>query len=115
MANRESQNRIDLIHAKNDVSTATADLVAAAKSCSQIIDDKSKLYNIRAVRHLILTFLYFLFKASMDFSKITPHQTKLLEMEAQVAVIHLEKQLENEKKKLYELRKKHYKEDTDKN
>lgn len=93
LANRESQNRIDLIHAKNEVSTATADLVAAAKSCSQIIDDKT----------------------SMDFSKITPHQTKLLEMEAQVAVIHLEKQLENEKKKLYELRKKHYKEDTDKN
>ncbi len=48
----------------------------------------------------------------MDFSKISLHQTKLLEMEAQVAVIHLEKQLENEKKKLYELRKKHYKEDT---
>ncbi len=41
-ANRESQNRIALIDAKNKVSTATADLVASAKSCSQIIDDQSK-------------------------------------------------------------------------
>jgi hypothetical protein len=37
----------------------------------------------------------------------------MLEMEAQVAVIHLEKQLENEKKKLYALRKAHYKSDTE--
>jgi hypothetical protein len=48
----------------------------------------------------------------MDFSNISLHQTKMLEMEAQVAVIHLEKQLEDEKKKLYELRKQHYKNDT---
>ena len=39
-ANRESHNRIALIEAKNNVSSATAGLVAAAKSCSQIIDDK---------------------------------------------------------------------------
>jgi hypothetical protein len=49
----------------------------------------------------------------MDFSNISLHQTKMLEMEAQVAVIHLEKQLENEKKKLYALRKAHYKSDTE--
>jgi hypothetical protein len=42
-ANRDSQNRIALIQAKNDVSNATAGLVASAKSCSQIIDEKSKI------------------------------------------------------------------------
>ena len=47
----------------------------------------------------------------MDFSNISVHQTKLLEMESQVAVIKLEKDLENEKKKLYALRKSHYKND----
>lgn len=40
------------------------------------------------------------------------HQTKRLEMEAQVKVLELEKQLENEKRKLYNLRKQHYKEET---
>ena len=42
-ANRESQNRIALIDAKTNVSNATANLVATAKSCSQIIDDKSNI------------------------------------------------------------------------
>ena len=42
-ANRDSHNRIALIQAKNDVSNATAGLVASAKSCSQIIDEKSEI------------------------------------------------------------------------
>ena len=41
-ANRDSQNKVKLMEAKKDVSSATAGLVASAKSCSQIIDDKSK-------------------------------------------------------------------------
>jgi hypothetical protein len=40
-ANRESPNRRALIDARNIVSNATANLVASAKSCSQIIDDQS--------------------------------------------------------------------------
>ena len=44
----------------------------------------------------------------MDFTNLSLHQTKRLEMEAQVKVLELEKQLENEKKKLYSLRKQHY-------
>lgn len=40
-ANRDSLNRIALMDAKGNVSNATANLVASAKSCSQIIDDKS--------------------------------------------------------------------------
>ena len=44
----------------------------------------------------------------MDFSKISLHQTKRLEMEAQVKVLEIEKQLEIEKNTLYKLRKQHY-------
>lgn len=44
----------------------------------------------------------------MDFTKLSLHQTKRLEMEAQVKVLELEKQLEVEKNKLYKLRKQHY-------
>lgn len=47
----------------------------------------------------------------MDFTKMSVHQSKLLEMEAQVKVLELEKQLENEKSKLYRLRKQNYKQD----
>ena len=44
----------------------------------------------------------------MDFTKLSLHQTKRLEMNAQIKVLELEKQLEVEKGKLYKLRKQHY-------
>jgi huntingtin interacting protein 1 len=47
-------------------------------------------------------------KGAMDFTSLSLHQTKRLEMEAQVKVLELEKQLETEKNKLYKLRKQHY-------
>jgi hypothetical protein len=40
------ENRIGLINAKNEVSTAGANLVALAKSCSHIIDEKSEAFDI---------------------------------------------------------------------
>jgi len=44
----------------------------------------------------------------MDFSKLTLHQAKRLEMESQVHVLELESQLEKERRSLSELRKTHY-------
>ena len=44
----------------------------------------------------------------MDFSKLTLHQTKRKEMDAQVKVLELEKALEQAKQQLYKLRKQHY-------
>lgn len=44
----------------------------------------------------------------MDFSKLTLHQAKRLEMDAQVKVLELESKVEKERKRLAELRKKHY-------
>jgi huntingtin interacting protein 1 len=49
----------------------------------------------------------------MDFTKLSLHQTKRLEMNAQIKVLELEKQLEIEKNKLYKLRKQHYQLDTE--
>jgi huntingtin interacting protein 1 len=44
----------------------------------------------------------------MDFTKLTLHQTKRLEMNAQIKVLELETQLKAEQDKLYKLRKQHY-------
>ena len=41
-ADRESPKRYALIEAKNNVSTATAGLIASAKSYLQVVDDQSK-------------------------------------------------------------------------
>ena len=41
-ADRESKNRKALMEAKSGVSNATGELVASAKSFSQIVDDESK-------------------------------------------------------------------------
>ncbi len=43
-ADRESTNRYALIEAKNNVSNATAGLVASAKSYLEIIDDQSNIF-----------------------------------------------------------------------
>ena len=46
---------------------------------------------------------------TLDFSRLTLHQAKRLEMESQVHLLELESNLEKERKKLSELRKTHYK------
>ena len=45
---------------------------------------------------------------TLDFSKLTLHQCKRMEMDTQVHVLELESMLEKERKSLSELRKKHY-------
>jgi huntingtin interacting protein 1 len=85
-ANRDSQNRKLLMEAKGDVSTFTAQLVVVAKSCADKIDEQS----------------------SMDFTQLNLHQTKRMEMDAQVKILELGKQLEKENKQLYNIRKQRY-------
>ncbi len=46
-ADRESKNRKALMEAKTRVSSATGELVASAKSFSQIVDDESKGIKIK--------------------------------------------------------------------
>ncbi|CAF4219947.1 unnamed protein product [Rotaria socialis] len=85
-ADRESKNREALTHASKAVNTSTAQVVATAKNCASIIEEKS----------------------TMDFSSLNLHTTKRKEMDAQVKVLELEKALEQAKQQLYKLRKQHY-------
>lgn len=86
-AQRDSDNLRQLSEASKHVSAATGDVVASAKSGAERIEDIDTL----------------------DFSRLTLHQAKRLEMESQVHVLELESNLEKERKKLSELRKTHYK------
>ncbi|CAM4742277.1 unnamed protein product [Rotaria magnacalcarata] len=85
-ADRESKNREALTHASKAVNSSTAQVVATAKNCASIIEEKS----------------------TMDFSSLNLHTTKRKEMDAQVKVLELEKALEQAKQQLYKLRKQHY-------
>ncbi|CAF0927204.1 unnamed protein product [Didymodactylos carnosus] len=85
-ADRESKNREGLTQASKQVAAATARVVATAKSGASTIEEKS----------------------TMDFSSYSLHKTKRAEMDAQVKVLELEKQLEQAKVSLYTLRKRHY-------
>lgn len=86
-AQRDSDNLRQLSEASKSVSEATGQVVASAKSGAERIEDLDTL----------------------DFSRLTLHQAKRLEMESQVHVLELESNLEKERKKLSELRKTHYK------
>ncbi|BFZ18726.1 hypothetical protein BsWGS_21765 [Bradybaena similaris] len=85
-AERESKNLAALSSASKVVSQATANVVASAKSAAQIVEDQNL----------------------MDFSSMSLHQTKKLEMQCQIRVMELESNLEKERRKLGELRKQHY-------
>ncbi|XP_040571789.1 huntingtin-interacting protein 1 [Lepeophtheirus salmonis] len=86
-ADPKSDNLKTLTSRSKLVTEATAKVIAVCRTTSQIREDEKDL----------------------DFSSLTPHQTKLLEMETQVKVLELESDLEKERKKLFEYRKLHYK------
>lgn len=56
-ADRESKNRRALMEAKTNVSNATAGLVASAKSCIQIFEEKSIFKNFKSNQKKNLFFL----------------------------------------------------------
>jgi huntingtin interacting protein 1 len=86
-ADRNSNNLQQLTHASKGVTVATGTVVATVKDCSQLIDENEEL----------------------DTTNLTLHQAKTLEMESQVRVLELEKELEQERNRLMALRKHHYK------
>uniref|UniRef100_A0A8D0G6D6 Huntingtin interacting protein 1 n=1 Tax=Sphenodon punctatus TaxID=8508 RepID=A0A8D0G6D6_SPHPU len=85
-ADKDSANLTRLQAASRGVNQATAGVVASTKSGKSQIDEKD----------------------SMDFSSITLMQIKRQEMDSQVRVLELENQLQKERQKLGDLRKKHY-------
>lgn len=85
-ADRKSDNLQQLTRASKEVTTATGRVVATVKDCSQLIDDAEEL----------------------DTSNLTLNQAKRLEMESQVRVLELEKELQQERLRLSALRRQHY-------
>lgn len=85
-ADRNSQLLAQLSAASKGVNQATGNVVASAKAAAEIVEDQNL----------------------MDFTNLSLHQTKKLEMQCQIKVMELESNLEKERKKLGELRKQHY-------
>ncbi|KAG7189683.1 hypothetical protein KM043_017354 [Ampulex compressa] len=85
-ANRNSINLSALSEASREVTLATGNVVATAKNYSRLVEENEDL----------------------DFSGVTLHVTKQLEMEAQVRVLELEHGLETERLRLAALRRYHY-------
>jgi huntingtin interacting protein 1 len=85
-AQRGSENLHHLANASKGVSSATGLVVASAKTAVQRIEEMD----------------------TVDFTRLTLHQAKRLEMESQVHVLELESKLERERRSLCDLRKAHY-------
>ncbi|KAM6242473.1 huntingtin-interacting protein 1 [Porphyrio hochstetteri] len=85
-ADKDSANLCKLQQASRGVNQATAGVVASTKAGRSQVEEKD----------------------SMDFSSMTLTQIKRQEMDSQVRVLELENQLQKERQKLGELRKKHY-------
>uniref|UniRef100_A0A8D1HSX6 Huntingtin interacting protein 1 n=1 Tax=Sus scrofa TaxID=9823 RepID=A0A8D1HSX6_PIG len=85
-ADKDSPNLAQLQQASRGVNQATAAVVASTVSGKLQIEDTD----------------------SMDFSSMTLTQIKRQEMDSQVRVLELENELQKERQKLGELRKKHY-------
>ncbi|NXT57416.1 HIP1 protein, partial [Pluvianellus socialis] len=85
-ADKDSANLCKLQQASRGVNQATAGVVASTKAGKSQVEEKD----------------------SMDFSSMTLTQIKRQEMDSQVRVLELENQLQKERQKLGELRKKHY-------
>ncbi|NXW83255.1 HIP1 protein, partial [Alopecoenas beccarii] len=85
-ADKDSANLCKLQQASRGVTQATAAVVASTKAGKSQVEEKD----------------------SMDFSSMTLTQIKRQEMDSQVRVLELENQLQKERQKLGELRKKHY-------
>ncbi|NWI57365.1 HIP1 protein, partial [Calyptomena viridis] len=85
-ADKDSANLCKLQQASRGVNQATAGVVASTKAGKSQVEEKG----------------------NMDFSSMTLTQIKRQEMDSQVRVLELENQLQKERQKLGELRKKHY-------
>ena len=88
---------------------ATGAVVAVAKSSS--VTTESKLPSLSG--RVGLSFNFIFPDADLDFSGLSAHQTKTLEMNIQVKLLELESQVETERSKLSQLRRQHYKTGSD--
>ncbi|XP_075052894.1 huntingtin-interacting protein 1 [Mixophyes fleayi] len=108
----------DIIVCSHEIAASTAQLVAASKVKAEKnsanlarLQQASKVVNHNAAGVVASTKSVksqIEEKDTMDFSSMTLTQIKRQEMDSQVRVLELESQLQKEREKLGELRKKHY-------
>ncbi|GBB93108.1 hypothetical protein RclHR1_02110007 [Rhizophagus clarus] len=112
-----------LIVASNEVAAATAQLVAASRvkadfmsktqdrleTASRAVTEACKAL-VKAVKTIAAKELEQK-EASVDYSKLTRYEFKVTEMEQQVEILKLEKELTNARRKLAEMRKVGYHDD----
>uniref|UniRef100_A0A803KLU2 Mediator of RNA polymerase II transcription subunit 17 n=1 Tax=Xenopus tropicalis TaxID=8364 RepID=A0A803KLU2_XENTR len=108
----------DLIVCSHEIAASTAQLVAASKVKAEKdnanlsrLQQASKVVNQNAAGVVASTkcvMSQIEEKDTMDFSSMTLTQIKRKEMDSQVRVLELENELQKEREKLGELRKKHY-------
>ncbi|GAV04059.1 hypothetical protein RvY_14398-1 [Ramazzottius varieornatus] len=85
-AERNSATLAELSKASKSVTQAAGAVVATSKSCAQLVEEK----------------------ADLDFSSLSLHKIKRIEMDAQVRVLELENSLTKEREKLASIRRQHY-------
>nr|XP_022336836.1 huntingtin-interacting protein 1-like isoform X2 [Crassostrea virginica] len=85
-ADRKSKKLSELSEASKGVTSCTGKVVGSAREAAQIIEEQNL----------------------MDFTKLSLMQAKKEEMQSQVRVLELEKELEMERYKLGQVRKRHY-------
>jgi len=109
-AELQSKNLQSLAESSKAVSSATGGVVATAKLCAQLVEESSmsQSFNLVFIHLNSFRVYHYLFTAVLDFSNLTLHQAKRLEMESQVKVLEFESSLEKERLKLSALRRQHY-------
>lgn len=85
-ASRTSEKMAKLSSSSKRVTESTGNVVATAKNCAQLVDEGD----------------------SFDFTKLSPHQAKRLEMEAKIEILELDTKLVKKREMLSRLRKAHY-------
>ena len=85
-ASSGSENLAKLTQSSKSVLKETSGVIATTKHCIKLIDESD----------------------TNDFSKLSHHQAKRMEMECQVRVLELESLLEKERMKLLAVRRQHY-------
>jgi huntingtin interacting protein 1 len=101
---KEGSNRFNELRlASRVVTEATGRVVAVAKDRSVTADSE-----LLSILFWSKSFKLTHSDVELDFSQLSAHQSKTLEMETQVRLLKLESEVEKERKRLAELRRRHY-------
>lgn len=110
-ADSNSENLSNLSKSSKSVLEETGKIIATTKQCSKLIEENGKFREMSRIIFSTFQYEFFLFSLMIvinDFSKLSLHQAKRLEMECQVKVLELENHLDKERLRLASIRRAHY-------